>query len=1266
VAGPAIRMDWPKEAAGVAAWPVTAGLPLAKDARVDLAAMRVTTRAGAAVPAQWRVLQKWPSGGPRWVSIEFLAERGAGDYRVGFLGGTGQAASGIEVTEDGGAITVDTAALRVEIPKRGGCGLFRRVWVDGRVVSENGADAGVYMVDQNGEKYFASRDNANYRVRVERRGAIHTVVRIDGDYVSARGARKCGYTSRLHFYADQPFMRLQHTFLFTENSDDLQVRDLGARVDMARTVRPTAATFDASSAAGPRSRRVPLSPAVESAWLLQDVYHHLLQPKSHWGLYVKNKGRAEREILSGKRAGNWVSLAGNDAAMTVTLRNLWQEFPKELEVRGRSVVVHLWSSRRGKPLDFRVPAVLEFWGKENLALAGKRRSWSLKAMKQGKYPNNAKGLAKTHEILFHFHKPTAAAAATADAFSRPPLAYPGPAWTAATDVVGPLSPYDPKRFPEIEKKLDLIVDTGARMVREWGDYGWWEHGSGPHLNYYVIEKKPWAQLKRYTGGCEYWYSRAMWIGYLRSGKRKYFDLTADRARHFMDVVICHQDSDTRWRGDFYWTPGESPIHWGGGKRIQMTRMKTAGVHAQFGFTIDMLLQYYYLTGDDRAWDVVEEYADLYRRLLGQNPEWVNETWRQANIMWSRKVFATLDELSILYEATLDPFFAREARRLADQAFVPDLPGGIHREPQFRGGKKDYPKPYAIYYKTPCVWRYWRATGDPRGLRTLLKMQQYDYETGGASRYAGLRYYYAWQHGKPVSYVAYAEYLARLELKSRFNIWPADSPYPINLGGLTLATASDILSWNAIMAARRTLGRALPAVPALIRHPEAPAGAILIKKGPGQEGRLEIVTTGPELRLTPRGGAKVATRTYYGAAFHEVTLPADVRESVFRVALDAREGARVLTATGVRLMLAAPGGLAVDAEPDGARWHFRLDPDARSFVAECADPGMVALVSPIGRKVALGAGKKRGLRTTVPVRAGEDRDAWTIEPKERTFLKITGATPVFAFRDKDQLFPAGDAVKPPAPEVASTGERYPAGVSGRALRLAADEYLSIPTGRKISPLRRERLNLGEGTIEMWVRPTWSYFMTPAGVHRPLLYVPDEKGDGPTFNVYYMKVKKTRGTMAYDIRGYFGGATASVANWGRRQARWMAGEWVHLAIEWQAKGKTRSLWYYVNGKRDGNKGQWMYWKRLPGFAPRPAGAEMLIGGGGDPRRALHFDATIDELRISRTRRYHTTDAFTPPKDLKADAETLALFKFDGDLEAQGGKGAGAAIKKTKTRK
>jgi len=1149
-------------------------------------------------------------------------------------GGTGATGGGLRVTEDEARIDVDAGVLRAEMSKDWPGGIFRRVWLKGRLAMENPAGAGHYLVDQQGRVFTASADGEAYQVRVERRGPLHTVVRADGRYVTADGEAKCRYIARMHFYLDRPFIRLQHTFLFTEDSDDLQLRDLGVRVSLPEGVVPTVAEFDADAALDSKSYRVSLDPSIESVALLQDQYRHLAQPESHWGLYVTSGG-SEAEALAGERAGNWCTLASGDGAVSMALRNFWQEFPKELEIRGRSLVAHLWSSRRGGPLDFRLPAVMEFWGQANLERWRQWRFYVLDLMQAGRYKSNARGLAKTHEILYHFHEPTASPTEVARHFAQPPLAYPDPEWTASTDAVGLLSPRDPERFPEEEQALDTQVQELQRLIHEWGNYGWWEHGAGPHLNYRFDGNQPIACPKRYTGGCEYWYTRALWIGYLRSGDRRYFDLAAPYAKHFMDVIISHVNSDTRWRGDFYWDPGQTPVHWGGTKHQQLIRTPTAGVCAQFGWTVDGILYHYYLTGDDRAWDVVQEYADLYRRLLDY-PEWVDDALKAANIMWSRKVFGILDELSILYEATGDETFARLAKQLAHRVLLPDEPGGIHREPQFKGDTKLYPKPYAIYYKTPCVIRYGRATGDPLAKETVLRMVKYDYETAGWYGYCpGWRYTYAWLYGGSRSYLACADHATRVRWDRRFTPWPVGIPYQANPSGSTLGSASLFLSMNAVMAARRQVGDALATFPVLPRYAESPAATILVKPDPDTEAKLEVHTTAETLNVSSRK-ANVQSRLHHGSSFHEISLPAGAAPDIVSIEAPARQAVHVLTCTGAKVALAASAGLPVAKLEESGPWFFKTTAGRDHFVIECADPELLVLRSSAGRPVPIKPGEHR-----IPVQPDEQSKVWSLSAKGNTFVKIAGIRPLFAYQNPDQLFAADGIV----PESRTVGEertvRFPEGIDGKGLRLGDGEWLAFPVGEG----ERKIFSAEEGTVEFWFQPSWPYFLSPHNMQRTLLFVPGKDKTSAVLNVHFLKVRRTSGPMAYDLRGSVAGAEAAISSWGRKHARWMAGDWVHLAIEWGRDRGVFGLRYYVNGQYDGNKTQVQGWRRIRGFAPLPIGDTISIGGGAP--RGTSLNGTIDELRISSVRRYRGV-SFSPARRSERDQHTLVVFRFESGLE------------------
>jgi len=1225
---------------------------------------------GRPVPVQARVLQRWqPEGSVRWLSLDFEADATQSVYELTTDGGPETLhPDPIEVSSAPHEVVVSTGSLRVAIPRRGSGGPFGKVWHRGRLLCDNMADAtsASYLVDQDGIEYQAVWGGSEDDVSVEREGPLHSVVRIRGNYRSEAGRTTCAFTNRLHFYAGRPFVRLQHTFLFTENSDDLQLCDLGIRTALRVPAEPQQATFPLGSEDGDDVHTIDLRDGRASASLRQEVYHHLGQPESRWVLRSGGDVGSTRELFSGQRAGNWATLRAGELAMTVVMQNFWQEFPKELEVRAGEVVAHLWSGSGGTMLDFRLPAFREFWGGDRLNDLWKRRAseYAIGKILDGTYPSNAKGLAKTHDLLYYFHDRDTDPRAMARLFDDPPLAYADPAYTASTDTVGLQSPRDPARFPDEEAAIDTHLETAERLVREWGNYGWWEHGAGPHMTYEPnAVGEPVAAPWRYTGGVEYWFTRALWLAYLRSGDRRWFELAATRAKHFMDVVICHTDSDTRWRGSFFWTASGPPVHWGGSNRGPGVRKPEGeappsprGYHLhQFGWTVDALLYYYYLTGDDRAWEVVEEYADFQKRRLDYKG-WVDDALAPAttNIMKSRMIFATLDELSILYEATGDETFRRLSGELASRILLPNEPGGIHREPWPPGADARHPRPYALYYKTPCVIRYWRATGDPLARDTVVRMATYDLRAEHWGPFAaGVRGTYAWLFGAPEVYLGCGKHATWRNWQSSA-MAAVDTPYDMALSGFTLNAASHILSLNALMAAERKLGRPLPPFPVLSRGLASPACELLVRPN-SAEAQLGI-RTGPHALVVSPPIPGVTTEKYFpeglppgqyrnDCAYHDVVFPAGSVGKIFRIEAPSRSEVHALVADGVNVVLHARDGFPIEAERLSDRWFFLVPDDRSSFVVECADPQLISVVSPTGRVTT--PGTSGSLAFQVEVQQDERSGSWALCAADSTFVRVTGIRPVFAYRDAARLFDASDLVDVAAvPDEQRRRDRFVPGASGSGLELTRSEYLSVPLGEARTPQTRQLLSMLEGTVEFWFCTDWPYFFLPETAPRVLCAIPGAASSRSVLGVTYLKDIRQRGTV-YDFRATLNGRDARIGNTARRAAWWMPGEWGHFAIEWgREPNGVFALRLYYNGEPGGNKGQEAAWAQVGDFDPLPIGDVLCILGG---RVGSSFGGTIDELRISRTRRYRG-ESFKPTRRLANDEDALLHYRFEGELKPE----------------
>ena len=113
-------------------------------------------------------------------------------------------------------------------------------------------------------------------------------------------------------------------------------------------------------------------------------------------------------------------------------------------------------------------------------------------------------------------------------------------------------------------------------------------------------------------------------------------------------------------------------------------------------------------------------------------------------------------------------------------------------------------------------------------------------------------------------------------------------------------------------------------------------------------------------------------------------------------------------------------------------------------------------------------------------------------------------------------------------------------------------------------------------------------------------------------------------------------------------WKAGQWHHVALQWKLDddGKT-AMALYIDGRLDSDR--CLGSTKSPNDRPlkmKPLPFPVQLGSMNTGYRPA--DALFDEVRISSVRRYD--GAFVPEKRLEPDAATLALFHFDGDLDAE----------------
>ena len=214
------------------------------------------------------------------------------------------------------------------------------------------------------------------------------------------------------------------------------------------------------------------------------------------------------------------------------------------------------------------------------------------------------------------------------------------------------------------------------------------------------------------------------------------------------------------------------------------------------------------------------------------------------------------------------------------------------------------------------------------------------------------------------------------------------------------------------------------------------------------------------------------------------------------------------------------------------------------------------------------------------------------------------------------------------------------VDGQALAMPAH----------FSSLEPAKLNIDEGTIEFWIRPSWDVVPRSSGprgsLERTLLNIgpvrPDHLYLSNHSSLTISQVASGNLSAILSNRSYEARTvSASIRDW-------QAGQWHHIALQWKLDdGGRTAMALYVDGRLASDRclGNTKHPNDQP-LKMKPLPFPVQVGSMNTGHRPA--DAQIDELRISSARRYDKS--FAPERRFDADNRTLVLFHFDGNLDAE----------------
>ena len=651
---------------------VSWGVPWPKGKVQKSDSFSLKTADGKSIPVQSWPTAYWPDGSIMWSGHSIAATPDmAGPLQIA-VGPATESAVKIACTEDNQAITIDTGAIRVRLPKQG-ANLIESISIGDRKVAQDGKLV-CELEDRSNfetnhiirEEEFISRIKT---VTLEQQGPIRAVVKIEGDHKSTSSDRAwLPFVVRLYFSAGEDSIRIVHTFIYDSDGQNDFIKGLAISFSVplreevinrhvrfggdegmwAEPVEPlvgrrviTSGNLGDVFPIQLAGKRIPntdqYAPAQQQ--FIHDIAdwddYKLSQPDAK-GFVIEKRTQSKSSwlhVTEGKRALGLAFLGDVTGGIAVDVKKFWQKNPAEFEIHGATSPLGelrfwIWSPDvpamdmrhydvRGHGLDM----AYEDW-KEN---------W-----------DSPLGVANTTELTLRAFAsvPSNADLVTmAKAGAEPSMLVCTPQYYHDQRAFGFWSL--PDRTGAVRQSLEDQNETAINFYRDEVDqrswYGLWDYGDMGrmydeirHVWRYDIGGQAWNNTELLP---DYW----LWYNFLRTGRADYFRLAEAMTRNTSEVDIHHI-------GRFAPLGSRHNVnHWGDGAK--QPRISLAGLK-RF---------YYFLTTDERIGDLMREQltADAtYAEVKKTDPR-MPERGEFANMSFGTDWAAYCSNWLTEYERTLD-------------------------------------------------------------------------------------------------------------------------------------------------------------------------------------------------------------------------------------------------------------------------------------------------------------------------------------------------------------------------------------------------------------------------------------------------------------------------------------------------------------------------------------------------------------------------------------------------------------------------------------
>lgn len=589
------------------------------------------------VPMQSRITAYWPDGSVKWTAhtahaddlteeIEVLP-----DKRKRLEEENSDSAIRIEKSGDG--FFVETAFLRLFVPKAGGY-LFDDLKANG--TGRAGKAHPVLLLEEpvkeNGLRGSIQKlyDGEIEKVSLEEKGPLRVVVKYEGIHISASGERKFPFLIRMYIGLKSRKLTFTHTFLYDGEEEKDFLKGIGLSVSLPlkgaiynrhvmfegdhgvfheamaelltwrpRIPAPIYSAQMKGEKIAPQGTDKEKVEKVLNDMPFWDEYHITQDCPSHFRIKKKTAipDCCFLDCLHGQRTNGAAAIGSENGSVAFSIRDFWQTYPSGYTFRGLTkeeaeAVIWLYSPE-AEAMDFR-----------HYTDRGYNQVYYEGYDYKGATPF---GIASTSEYSLCFSDGIIPSEEELKDFSieiNQPCQYVGtPEFYHERKAFGYWSL--PRRNNEMEAWLEEQLDRAVAFYegeveqRNW--YGLFNYGDFMHT--YDRERHQW----RYDMGGYAWDNTELvptlwlWLAFLRTGSPEIFTLAEKLTRHASEVDVYHIG---KYKG---LGSRHNVRHWG--CPCKEARIAMAGHHRY----------YYYMTGDYRLEDIFEELKDNEHTFLNRDP-----------------------------------------------------------------------------------------------------------------------------------------------------------------------------------------------------------------------------------------------------------------------------------------------------------------------------------------------------------------------------------------------------------------------------------------------------------------------------------------------------------------------------------------------------------------------------------------------------------------------------------------------------------------------